>query len=331
MDRTRLVGIVLIVISAAGFGSGPFFAKPAYEHGVDWMTLITWRFIFAALLSWGWLLIWPSQRSALRQMSRRRVLTLLALGIFYMGNTGTYFAGLETVPASLSALIVYIYPSIVAVLSIRFAHRLHGRRAWFALGLATAGVALAVGGIDASHPVPLFGLLLMISSPIIYAVWIILAARFSGERGATQKPTDEPTEEPTNVPPYDSETTPDSEMADSAPTAAVMLTATAIGWVISAVATNRPWLPGQIPSDIWWALFGVGLVSTALAMQTFYAGARRIGAAQASLVSTVEPIYTITLATLLLHESLSAIQLVGGVMVIIGVVIAQTGQTRRAQ
>jgi drug/metabolite transporter (DMT)-like permease len=254
-------------------------------------------------------------------MSRRRVATLLALGIFYMGNTGTYFAGLETVPASLSALIVYIYPSIVAVLSIRFAHRLQGRRAWAALALATAGVALAVGGIDAGHPVPVGGLLLMISSPIIYAVWIILAARFSGERRRTDD--DEPA-----APPYDSEAT-GSDTGEPAPTAAVMLTATAIGWVAAAVLANRPWLPAQIPGDIWWALFGVGLVSTALAMQSFYAGARRIGAAQASLVSTVEPVYTITLAALLFSESLGPIQLIGGVMVIAGVLIAQTGQLRR--
>jgi drug/metabolite transporter (DMT)-like permease len=110
-----------------------------------------------------------------------------------------------------------------------------------------------------------------------------------------------------------------------------MLTATAIGWVIAAVATNRPWLPAQIPGDIWWALFGIGLVSTALAMQTFYAGARRIGAAQASLVSTVEPIYTIGMVALLLHEGLTPVQLVGGMMVIIGVIVAQTGQARRVE
>jgi drug/metabolite transporter (DMT)-like permease len=326
MDRSRLVGIVLVVVSACGFGSGPLFAKPIYAHGLDWMTLITWRFIFAALLSWGWLLIWPAQRRALRQLSRRRVLTLIALGIFYMGNTGTYFAALETVPASLSALIVYIYPSIVAVLSIRFAHRLHGRRAWFALGLATAGVALAVGAIDASKPVPIGGLVLMISSPIIYAVWIILAARFSGERRRTEATT---TDDPAPAdPPFDSEATP-AEMSEAAPTAAVMLSATAIGWIIAATATNEPWLPAQIPTDIWWALFGVGLVCTALAMQAFYAGARRIGAAQASLVSTVEPVYTITLAALLLGDVLGPIQMVGGVMVIAGVLIAQTGQMRR--
>ena len=321
MDRTRLIGIALIVISAFGFGSGALFAKPIYAQGIDWMTLLSWRFVFAALLSWGWLLIWPSQRRALRALSRRRVVTLLALGIFYMGNTGTYYAALETVDASLGALIVYIYPALVAVISIRFARRLQGGRAWGALALATAGVALAVGGIQATNAPPLYGLVTMIASPVIYAVWIVLAARLSGERSHTES---------TNAPPHDSETTAEGEPADSAPTAAVMLTATAIGWTSAAFTFGRPVLPADVPMDAWWALFGIGLVATAVAMQAFYAGARRIGAAQASLVSTVEPVYTITLAALLLHESLTPIQIVGGVMVIGGVLIAQTGQMRRA-
>ena len=321
MDRTRLVGIALVVISACGFGSGALFAKPIYANGVDWMTLLSWRFVFAAALSWGWLLLWPSRRRALRALSRRRVLVLLALGIFYMANTGTYYAGLETVDASLAALIVYIYPTVVAVISIRFARRLQGRRAWGALALATAGIALALGGINPQHAPPLLGLVVMTASPLIYAVWIVLAARMSGER--RESPDAEAT------PPYDSETTTDSEPADSAPTAAIMLSATAVGWTAAAVAFGRPVLPSEVPIDAWWALFGIGLLATAVAMQGFYAGARRIGAAQASLVSTVEPVYTITLAALLLHESLTPVQILGGIMVIMGVVVAQTGQLRR--
>jgi len=322
MDRTRLVGIALVVVSAAGFGSGALFAKLGiYPNGVDWMTLLSWRFVFAALLSWGWLLLWPGQRRALRSLSRRRVLVLVALGIFYMGNTGTYYAGLETVDASLAALIVYIYPTVVAVISIRFARRLQGRRAWGALALATVGIALALGGINPDHAPPLLGLIVMTGSPLIYAVWIVLAARMSGERRGG--------DEAQTAPPHDSETTAAAEPADSAPTAAIMLSATAVGWTAAAVIFGRPVLPADVPMDAWWALFGIGLLATAVAMQTFYAGARRIGAAQASLVSTVEPVYTITLAALLLHESLTPIQILGGIMVIIGVIVAQTGQQRR--
>jgi len=242
-------------------------------------------------------------------MDRRAVLVAVALGVLYVGNSSTYFAGLETVSASLAALIVYIYPALVAVLSLRLGRRLEGRRAWGALALALAGVALAVRNIDVSRealPVP--GLILMVASPIIYSVWIVLAARLSGEGR--------------------SEVGRDAE-AGANPTAAgaVMLSATAAVFWASALATGRPVLPGEIPAAAWGGIAGVGIVSSFIAVQAFYAGAHRIGAARASIVSTVEPIWTIVLANLLFGELLAPLQLVGGAMILAGVVIAQTGPT----
>ena len=67
----------------------------------------------------------------------------------------------------------------------------------------------------------------------------------------------------------------------------------------------------------------MAVISTFVAIQTFSAGSRRIGAAQASLISTVEPVWTISLAALLLGERLGPIQLVGGALVIGGVILAQ--------
>src|SRR3972149_2078863 len=78
--------------------------------------------------------------------------------------------------------------------------------------------------------------------------------------------------------------------------AAGMISATATAFWASALAAGRPVLPGQIPPDAWGGIAGVGIVSTFIAIQAFYAGAHRIGAARASLVSTVEPIWTIALA-----------------------------------
>jgi drug/metabolite transporter (DMT)-like permease len=324
MSRERALGILLVVVSACGFGSGALFAKPVYASGVDWMTLLAWRFLFAALLSWGWLMLWPGQRRALRRLPRRRVLVMVFLGVLYVSNSGTYFAGLETVSASLAALIVYVYPALVAVATIRFGRRLQGRRAWAALALAMAGVGLAVGGIDPSDAPPLAGLLLVAVSPVLYTIWIILAARLSGERPGGPG-------EPQTVPPYDSEVAADErDDAQAGPTAAIMLTATAVAWWIAALATGRPVAPSQIPAEAWFGLVGIGVVAGAVAVQAFYAGARRIGAAQASLVSTVEPVYTITLAALLLGEALTPIQLIGAGLVIIGVVMAQTGNRSTA-
>lgn len=306
MERRRLTGIALILGSAAGFGSGSLFAQPVYGAGVDWLVLSAWRFLFGAGLTWGWLFLSASRRRGLRRLDRRAAIAAIALGALYVGNSGTYYAGLETVSPSLAALIVYVYPALVAVLSLRIGRRLEGRRAWLALAIALPGVALSVGGIDPGQMPPLSGLLLIVASPIIYAVWIVLSARLSGERqGAV------------------GETAVDGAAAASA-TALMMTTTAAVYW-IAALSSDRPVLPGAIPSEAWLGLVGVGVLSTFVAIQTFYAGAQRIGAAQAALISTVEPIWTITLAAVLFGVALTTIQLLGGALILAGVLIAQTG------
>jgi drug/metabolite transporter (DMT)-like permease len=302
---------VLVLVSACAFGSGALFAKPVYAAGLDWMTLLAWRFGFAALASWIWLLARAADRRALRRLSRRRVLVLLLLGLVYVINSGTYYAALQTVPASLAALIVYIYPALVAVLVLRWGRRLPGRRSWVALGIATLGVLLALGGIPAAAAPPFSGIALAVASPIIYAVWIILSARLSGERPVTVDA----------LPPEAIEA---AEETDPAPAAALMITATWVVYFVAATATGRPTNPFDVPPTAWVGLVGVGLVSTAVAIQSFYAGTKRIGAAQAALVSTVEPIWTISFAMILFGERLGVLQLLGGALVIGGVILAQT-------
>ena len=306
MPRAVSVGIALTVISAFAFGSGALFAKPAYEAGLGWHVLMAWRFLLGASLAWLWVAARPASRRGLLRMSRRSIVVAIALGALYSGNSSTYFAGLETVSASLAALIVYIYPALVAVLSLRIGRRLEGRRAWAALGLALAGVALAVGAIDPSDAPPVEGLLLIVASPVIYSVWIVLSARLSGERRSGVGRGGEDGVDPTAA-------------------GAVMLTATAVTLWVTALALGRPVLPAQVPVSAWGGILGLGVVSTFIAVQAFIAGAHRIGAARASIVSTVEPIWTIVLANLLLGELLGPLQLVGGALILAGVMLAQTG------
>ena len=305
MDRRRLAGVLLVVVSGVSFGSGALFAKPVYGVGIDWLTLLVWRFGIGATLAWAWLLASPARRAALRSTSRRQVVAGLGLGALYTLNSSTYYASLETVPASLAALIVYIYPVLVAVLTLRFGRPLSGRGPWIALGIGTIGVALAVGGVDPGHLPPLAGIALAVASPIIYSGWIILSARLGGER-------------------RDRTGGEGSEGAAAAVASALMMTATGGIFVGLAVLTAHPIAPSTIPGSAWPGIVGIGLVSTFIAIQTFYAGARRIGAAQAALISTIEPAYTITMAAILFGERLTPVQLVGGGLIIGAVVLAQS-------
>jgi drug/metabolite transporter (DMT)-like permease len=306
MDRRRLTGIALILASAAGFGSGSLFAQPVYAAGVDWLVLSAWRFLFGAGLTWGWLLLSADRRRGLWRLGRRTTFVTVALGVMYVGNSGAYYAGLETVSPSLAALIVFVYPALVAVLSLRFGRRLEGRRAWIALAVALVGVALSLGGIDPANAPPLGGLLLVIASPIIYSLWIVFAARLSGER-------------------EDSVGEEAGDGASVAAATALMMTATAAVYWGAALAGGRPVLPAEVPTEAWFGLAGVGVLSTFVAIQTFYAGAQLVGAAQAALISTVEPIWTIVLAAILFSVALTPMQLIGGALILGGVLIAQTG------
>jgi len=310
----QLIGVALVVLSAVGFGSGPFFATVAYDAGMQAMPILFWRFAAAAALSWAFVLVTPTGRASLRTLGTRRLAILLALGLLYVGNSFTYVASLQSVDVSLVALIVYIYPALVAVLSTRFLRALEGRRAWVALCLSMAGVLLAVGGIPEGEAPPPMGLALAVASPIIYAVWIILSARTAGERRSTRA----------EVPP--------TPGRDAPPPAAVagslMITGTAAGCLAWLVASGQGASPMDVPSGAWPALVAFGTAS-AIAIHTFYAGVRRIGGARASLISTVEPVYTIAIATVLFGEILAPVQLLGGALVITGVILAESGGSGR--
>jgi drug/metabolite transporter (DMT)-like permease len=314
MDRRALVGVGLVVVSAFGYGSGSILAGPIYDTGIDWLTLVGWRFAIGAALGWVWVLGSAGRRAALRSMRRRQVVVALALGALFTGNAGTYYAGLETVPAALAGVIVYTYPVMVAVLSLWFVTRLPGPRPWIAAGLGVAGTVLALGGIEPGAAPPTIGLALVIASAVIYSVWIILAARLAGER------RDRLAVEGSQG---------GAAVGDAAVTSTLMMSATATVYFVAAAVVGRPLLPGLVPADAWPGIAAVGVVASFLAIQTFYAGSRRIGAARAALTATVEPVIIVVLAAVFLGQTLSAIQLAGAACILIGVVVAQTAPRGR--
>ena len=134
MDRRRALGIGLVVVAGASFGSGSIFATLSLRRGA--------RLADAARLAV------PDRgrprlavgRCVARRVARsvRRAVAPAARGDARAGRPlhrqrRDVLRGLETIPASLAGVIVYIYPVVVAVLSLRFATRLPGRRPWFAL------------------------------------------------------------------------------------------------------------------------------------------------------------------------------------------------------
>ena len=131
--------------------------QPAYAAGVDWLTLLAWRFLFAACAVVGMAADLARPTPRITQPAAAAVLVLIALGFFFLGNSGLISPGSRRCSASLVGADRVHVPGHRGRAHAPFGRRLEGRRAWGALGLATFGVVLAVGGIDPSQPVQPIG------------------------------------------------------------------------------------------------------------------------------------------------------------------------------
>jgi len=307
MDKRRVVGIGLGALAGAAYGTGPLFFKAyVYPAGVDWIAMLVWRFTFAALVSWLWLLVQPRARAALLDLDRRTIARLLFNGAFFLVNASVYYAAIEKIDISLVALLMSAYPALVAVISLRLGYRFEGRLAWGSLAIVILGTILTIGGVNANTNEA--GVALALLAPVFYSVYIVFTAWTAGER-----------------PGQTADMRSKGQGAEVAPpvAGAVMMTGTWLATLVLGLAAREPLLPTEIPAAAWPGLVGIGVFAAAIAIQAFYASAARIGAAQASLMATVEPIVVIFLGITFLNEAFAPIQAVGAAVVLTGVLLAQ--------
>jgi drug/metabolite transporter (DMT)-like permease len=284
----RRIGMLLIVVSALSFGAMAIFARFAFASGTDTTTLLALRFSLAAVLMLALTLvrgaIWP------RGMLLAAVVAMGAIG--YGGQAFSFFTALTLAPAGLVALLLYLHPALVAVLSALFLReRLNGRKV-VALGCALAGMVLTVlptlaAGARAAHPDIGVGVGFGIAAATIYAVYIVVGARVG--RSVSPLPM------------------------------ATIVTASAALLFVAAAAARGPRWPAT-PAG-WLAVAAIAIVCTVVAITLFFIGLARIGPTQSSTLSTIEPLFTVLLAALTLGETIEPLQMAGGALILGAVVL----------
>jgi len=171
MNR-HYTGVFLIVVSAVGFGLMPIFALQAYRGGINLTTLLLIRFSCAALILFAYLLITGGRIAA----TWRQILSFYIMGgVLYTLQSTCYFLALKHLSASLTALVLYTYPILVALLSLIFEReRLTGRVVCSIL-LCFAGLVLALGA--SIGRVDTAGIILAFCAPLVYSCYILAGNR----------------------------------------------------------------------------------------------------------------------------------------------------------
>lgn len=280
-------GIACIAASAVAFGSLPIFARLAYASGVDTPTLLLLRFSIAAAILWVVL--------ALRGHAIPRGKPLLVLAgmgaIGYAGQAFSYFTAVRLGSAGLAALLLYLFPAIVAILSrVVLRHHLSPVQV-VAIGIALVGSLLTIGGAtDGSPLAAFFGVL----AAVIYSCYILVG----GALPASLRPTS---------------------------STAVIATAAALVYA-GVVFAGGPQLPRTGAG--WAAVLAIAVLCTVVAVALFLAGLERLGPVRASVYSTIEPATTLVLAAILFGEPITWTRAAGGVLVLGAVVLLARGEAR---
>ncbi|MFG2176495.1 DMT family transporter [Streptomyces niveus] len=298
-SQGRSVGLGLALLSAFAFGGSGVAAKPLIEAGLDPLHVVWLRVAGAALVMLP--VAWRH-----RDLVRRRPALLAGFGLFAVaGVQAFYFASLSRIPVGVALLVEYLAPALV-LLWVRFVRRRPVSRA------AAVGVVLAVGGLAcvvevwAGLSFDVIGLLLALGAACCQVGYFLL----SDQGGDPADPAE--AVDPLGV------------IAYGLLIGTLVLTVIAQPWGMDfALLTGGVDMGGSdiaAPLLLGWIV----LVATVLAYGTGVVSVRRLSPQVAGVVACLEAVIATVLAWVLLGEHLSAPQILGGFVVLVGAFIAQT-------
>ncbi len=275
----RRVGIFQVLLSGFCFGFLGVLGKSAYQKGLTPGELLSLRFtIGGVLLALGYAVRNPERL----RLTRRQLASCAWLGVLgYAVFSSCFFQALTGLSVSLTVLLLYTYPVMVALGAwMLFGERMAKGR-WSALPIAMVGLVLLVwGDMQVSRPVSLmFG----IASAVFYSAYILASSRWL--KGV------------------------------DAGAAAVYIQLSA-GLALGAVHLRNPERVGEILVVAWPTLLAIALVCSVAAMSLFLAGLQKLKSWEVSILSTAEPVTGIGLAVLLMGERLTAMQGAGAALVL---------------
>ncbi|MFI2454685.1 EamA family transporter [Streptomyces sp. NPDC019539] len=301
-SRDRNAGLGLALASAFAFGGSGVAAKPLIEAGLDPLHVVWLRVAGAALVMLP--VAWRH-----RDLLTRKPALLAGFGMLAVaGVQACYFAAISRIPVGVALLIEYLAPALVLAW-VRFVQRRPVTRA------AAVGVVLAVGGLAcvvevwAGLSFDAIGLLLALGAACCQVGYFVLS-----DQGADGDDAADPL----------------GVIAYGLLIGALVLTAVARPWQMDwRVLGGGAGMAGTtVPAAL--LLGWIVLIATVVAYVTGVVSVRRLSPQIAGVVACLEAVIATVLAWVLLREHLSAPQIIGGAVVLVGAFIAQSSTPKAA-
>ena len=290
--RHAYIGVACVLIATIGFSGKAVIVKLAYQYPVDVMTLLALRMI-CALPFFVAMAMWSGFSGVEKKLSRNDWLTIIGLGfIGYYLSSYLDFAGLQYISAGLGRLILYLYPTLVLILSALFLGQAIRKRQMLSLALSYGGIVLVFYeqmGIGGNHQALLLGGSLVFASAATYAIYLLAGSRIVLKLGSMRF-------------------------------TAYTSIAACVFVIAHFMITHGP-SALAVPHQVYWLTLLMALFSTVLPLWLMAEALRRIGANQVAIIGAAGPVTTIFLGWLGLEERMTLLQIIGAVLVLAGVLL----------
>ncbi|WP_254606873.1 DMT family transporter [Rhodoferax sp. BAB1] len=289
-DATKNIafGLLFAVVGAIAFSGKAIIVKLAYRYGVDAVTLIMYRMLFALPLFLA-MAVWASRGRA--ALTRRDWLGVLGLGFcgYYLASF-LDFAGLAWITASLERLILYLTPTIVLLLGFLLYGRRISRLQAVGMGISYLGVLLVFGreatlaGADVA-----WGSLLVFLSAVSYSIYLSYSGELVQRLGSLRL--------------------------------VGLATSVACGLCLLQFVLLRPLSAAQVAPEVLWLSLLNATACTAVPVLLVMMAVERIGAGAAAQAGMVGPMSTILMGVWLLGEPFTGWVVAGTALVLAGIFV----------
>lgn len=164
----KLNGFLYGIISSASFGLIPLFAIPAMQHGMDFMNVISYRFLFATIS----LAVLLKIRKVSFGIQKSDLPTLLLLSSFYIISSVFLLWGYKFMPSGVATTIHFMYPVVTTVIMMLFFREKNSVARTLAILMAIAGV-YSLSYSDSKGETDLLGVVIVLISAVGYALYLV--------------------------------------------------------------------------------------------------------------------------------------------------------------
>jgi drug/metabolite transporter (DMT)-like permease len=288
-----LIGFLIAFVGAILFSTKAIIVKKAfYNIHIDAVTLLALRMLFS-LPFYLVIAFTISSNKSNKKLTGKEWLAVIALGIFgYYLSSLFDFIGLQYISAGLERLILFLYPSFAVIINaIFFKEKIKSIHVW-ALLISYVGIGIAYFGelrIDTGNPNFYWGSFLIFLCAITYATYIAGSGHIIPKIGASKF------------------------------TAYALLCSTAGVFIHYILRGEYDALQGN--TNLWWYGLLLALVATVIPTFMLSSALKKIGANNVAIISSIGPVSTIVQAHFFLGEPIFVEQIIGTVLVLIGVLL----------